>query len=80
MDRNDLHIMNAYFIILGHAIAQAVNHWLPTAAAWVRCQVWSREICGEQSGTAPLGTSVSPANSHSTDCCTLITYHPGLVQ
>jgi hypothetical protein len=25
-------------------------------------------------------TSVSPANSHSTDCSTLITYHPGLVQ
>jgi hypothetical protein len=25
-------------------------------------------------------TSVSPANSHSTDCSTFITYHPGLVQ
>jgi hypothetical protein len=24
-------------------------------------------------------TSVSPANSHSTDCSTVIIYHPGLV-
>jgi hypothetical protein len=25
-------------------------------------------------------SSVSPANSHSTDCSTIIIYHPGLVQ
>jgi hypothetical protein len=32
-------------------------------------------------GRFPPGTSVSPANSHSTDCFTLIIiYHPGLVQ
>jgi hypothetical protein len=31
-------------------------------------------------GQVPPNTSVSPANSHSTDCCTLIVYHPGLVQ
>jgi hypothetical protein len=34
----------------GRAIAQAVSHWLPTAAARVRARVWSGEICGGQSG------------------------------
>jgi hypothetical protein len=34
----------------GRAIAQAVNRWLPTAAARVRTQVWSCGICGGQSG------------------------------
>jgi hypothetical protein len=34
----------------GRAIAQAVSRWLPTAAAWVRCRVWSSGICGGQSG------------------------------
>jgi hypothetical protein len=37
-------------IILGRAIAQAVSHWLPTAAARVRARVWSYGICGGQSG------------------------------
>jgi hypothetical protein len=37
--------------LLGRAIAQAVSHWLPTAAAWVRSQVRSCGICGGQSGT-----------------------------
>jgi hypothetical protein len=27
-----------------------------------------------------MGQVFSPANSHSTDCSTLIIYHPGLVQ
>jgi hypothetical protein len=36
--------------ILGHAIAQAVSHRLPTAAARVRAQVRSCGICGRQSG------------------------------
>jgi hypothetical protein len=36
---------------LGHAIAQAVSHWLPTAAAQVRSWAWSSGICGGQSGT-----------------------------
>jgi hypothetical protein len=35
----------------GRAIAQAVSRWLPTAAAQVRSRVWSRGICGGQSGT-----------------------------
>jgi hypothetical protein len=35
---------------IGRAIAQAVSRWLPTAGAWVRARVWSRGICGEQSG------------------------------
>jgi hypothetical protein len=34
----------------GRAIAQAVSHWLPTAAARVRAWVWSCGICGLQSG------------------------------
>jgi hypothetical protein len=34
----------------GRAIAQAVSHWLPTAAARVRSRVWSSGICGGQSG------------------------------
>jgi hypothetical protein len=37
--------------ILGRAIAQAVSHWLPTAAARVRARVWSYGICSGQSGT-----------------------------
>jgi hypothetical protein len=32
------------------AIAEAVSHWLPTAAARVRARVWSSGICGGQSG------------------------------
>jgi hypothetical protein len=34
----------------GHAIAQAVSRWLPTAAARVQARVWSCGICGGQSG------------------------------
>jgi hypothetical protein len=34
----------------GRATAQAVSRWLPTAAPRVRARVWSRGICGEQSG------------------------------
>jgi hypothetical protein len=32
-------------------IAQAVSHWLPTAAARVQSRVQSSGICGGQSGT-----------------------------
>jgi hypothetical protein len=35
---------------LGRVIAQAVCHWLPTAAARVRVRVWSSGICGGQNG------------------------------
>jgi hypothetical protein len=68
---------------VGHAVAQAVSRWLPTAAAWVQAQVRSSGICGGQSGTGAgfLCTSVSPANLHSTNCSTVtIIYHMGLVQ
>jgi hypothetical protein len=46
---------------------------------------WSCGICGGQSDRFPPSTSVSPPNSHSTDCSTIIIiiiiiYHPGLVQ
>jgi hypothetical protein len=34
----------------GHAIAEAVSRWLPTAAAQVQSRVWSSGICGGQSG------------------------------
>jgi hypothetical protein len=34
----------------GHATAQAVSCWLPTAATRVRSRVWSSGICGGQSG------------------------------
>jgi hypothetical protein len=34
----------------GHAIAQAVSRWLPTAGARVRARVWLCGICGGQSG------------------------------
>jgi hypothetical protein len=66
----------------GRAMGQAVSRWRPTAAARVRAQVRS---CGIRYGQRHGGrfspyTSVSPANSHSTDCSALIIYHPGLVQ
>jgi hypothetical protein len=64
------------------AIAHVVSHWLPTVVAQVQALVRSCGICGGQSGTGAgfLSTSVSPANSHSTDCSTFIIYHPWLVQ
>jgi hypothetical protein len=51
------------------AITQAISRWLPTAAARVRAR-----------GRLSPSTSVSTVNFHSTDCSTLITYHPGPVQ
>jgi hypothetical protein len=35
---------------MGHAVAQAVSRWLPTAAAWVRIRA-ACGVCGDQSGT-----------------------------
>jgi hypothetical protein len=67
----------------GRAIAQAVSRRFPTAASRVRAQVRLCGICGGQSGTGARFLrvlSVSPDNSHSTDCSTLIIHHPGLVQ
>jgi hypothetical protein len=52
---------------IGHAIAQAVSCWLPTAAAQVQIQVWSCGICDGQKwhwGRFSPRTSVSPANLH----------------
>jgi hypothetical protein len=80
-DYVSLHIVT---INWGRAIAQAVSRWLPTAAARVRTWVRSCGICGGQSGAGTVflkSTSVSPANSHSTDCSTIIiVYQLGLVQ
>jgi hypothetical protein len=57
----------------GRPRAQAVSRRLPTTTAWVRVRVMSRRICGQS-------TSVSSANSNSTDCSTIIIiYHLGLV-
>jgi hypothetical protein len=67
----------------GPTIAQTISRRLPTAAARIRAQVTSRGICGERNDTGVgfVGsTSVSPANSHYTDCSTFIIYHSGLVQ
>jgi hypothetical protein len=38
----------------GHAIAEAVSQWLPTAAAQVQSRVWSIGICGGQSGVGAV--------------------------
>jgi hypothetical protein len=40
----------SYTLTMGRATAQAVSHWLPTAAARVRSRIWKSGICGEQSG------------------------------
>jgi hypothetical protein len=45
--KEDLSMLRIY----GRAIAQAVSHRLPTAAARVRARVKSFRICGGQSGT-----------------------------
>jgi hypothetical protein len=59
--------------IKGHAVAQVVSRWLPTAAVWVRGQVRSW-ICGAQSDTGAgfLRLLQFPLS--------IIIYHPGLVQ
>jgi hypothetical protein len=68
--------------ICRRAIAQAASRRLLTAAARVRAQVmWDLWWKKWQWGRFSLSTSVSPANSNSTDCSTfIIIYHPGLVQ
>jgi hypothetical protein len=52
----------------GCAIAQAVSRWLPTAAAPGSRPGRACGVCGGQSGT-----SVSPANHHSTNFSIIIT-------
>jgi hypothetical protein len=63
-----------YLLIRGHAIAQTVSRWLPTAAARVRAQVSSCGICGGQSGVGagflrvlrfPLSSLFPPTAPHS---------------
>jgi hypothetical protein len=44
--------MDIYTHCKGHAIAEAVSRWLPTAAARIQTGVWSCGICGGQSGAA----------------------------
>jgi hypothetical protein len=43
--------MNVSYVVGGHAIAQVVSCWLPTAVVRVRSQVRSCGICGGQSGS-----------------------------
>jgi hypothetical protein len=40
--------------VLGRATAQAVSHWLPTAAVRVRARVWPGGIYGGQSGVGAV--------------------------
>jgi hypothetical protein len=73
------------WFIEGRAIAQAVSHWFPTAAARVRARslimwdLWWRKWSWGRFFFP--STSVSPAHLHSTNCSTVtIIYHLGLVQ
>jgi hypothetical protein len=68
----------------GPCLTQVVSYRLPTAAARVRAQfqvTWDLWWTKWHWGRFSSSTSVSPSNSHSTDCSTfIIIYHPGLVQ
>jgi hypothetical protein len=73
---NNLHLWRLW----RRAIAQVVSRRLPSAAVRIWSQVmqdlwWTKCNWGRFSPS----TSVSPSNSHFTDCSTFI-YHPGLVQ
>jgi hypothetical protein len=65
--------LTSFLFAVGHAIAQVVCRRLPTAAAQVRGQVRSCEICGGQSGTGacfhrvlrfPLPILIPPTAPH----------------
>jgi hypothetical protein len=61
--------------VVESVIAQAVSRRLPTVAARVRARVNLFEICGGQKGTRAGFLRVlrfPHANSHSTDCSTII--------
>jgi hypothetical protein len=66
----------------GHATAQAVSRQLPTQRPRYKPRsgqvgfVVHKVALGQFS----MSSSASLANIHSTDCSTLIIYHPGLVQ
>jgi hypothetical protein len=67
----------------GRAIAQAVSRRLLTAEARVQARSGHAGFVMDKVGWPrfPRSTSVSPANSHSTDCFIhIIIYHPRLVQ
>jgi hypothetical protein len=65
----------------GRAITQVVSYQLPTAATRDRAQfMWDLWWTKWHWSRFSPSTSVSLANSHSTECFTLIIYHPGLVQ
>jgi hypothetical protein len=69
---------------LGRVIAEVLNRRFTTATARVRPHVkvmWDLWWTMWHWGRFSPSTSVSPVNSHSTDCTThIIIYHPGLVQ
>jgi hypothetical protein len=72
-----------YSIHMGHAIAQAISRWLPTAAARGSSPglvMWDLWWTKWHWGRFPPRTSVSPANFHSTNCSTItLINHLGLV-
>jgi hypothetical protein len=70
-------ILNLFIVFLsssrGRAISQTVSSQFPTAAARVGSKfMWDLWWKKWHYGWFPPNTSVSPANSHSTDCSTLI--------
>jgi hypothetical protein len=79
---NVIHVETRNYSVIYHGpgctVVQAVSRRLPTTVTRHRSQVKSYGIYGRQSGTGAAyftSTSVSPANSHSTNCYTFIN-HP----
>jgi hypothetical protein len=64
--------VRSFFLIyvrLGHAVAQAISRWLPTAAGRVRVRagMWGLWCTKRHWGRFSPSTSVSPANHHSSN-------------
>jgi hypothetical protein len=72
-------------ILLGftsdHAKAQVLSRQLPTVAAWVQARSCHVAFVVDKValGQIPSEYFISPANSHSIDCPTVIIYHLGLI-
>jgi hypothetical protein len=66
----------------GGAVAQAISQRVLISKARVGAQARLRGFFVDKGhwGRLSPSTAVTPANSHSTDCSILITYHPVLLQ